>query len=494
MLEIVGLTKSFPGVCALNNVHLRLEPGEIRALMGENGAGKSTLIKVLTGVYKRDGGEIRLSGQAISPSSPAHAQSLGISTVYQELNLAPNLSVTENVCLGDEASRFGLIDWRAARRRAVAALDRLEAEIGPNQILGSLSTAEQQLVAIARALDREASVLILDEPTSSLDADEIAALFKILRRLGDGGLAILFVTHFLGQVYELCDTITVLRNGENAGDFEVKECPQERLVATMLGRESDTSIIGSKLTSNKGAEILQATNLGRKQMLAPITFGLTKGEILGLSGLLGSGRTETLKLTYGAIRNDSGQVTVGAKTTPHPQPKAMMQSGMGFCPEDRKSEGILPGLSVRENLVLALQAKRGWYRPLSYRQQNALVSEMIAKLSIKTPDSEKPIDQLSGGNQQKVILARWLIANPQILLLDEPTRGIDIGSKEEIKALIRGLAHDGTSFIFTSSEIEEVLEVCSRVLVLRDRDLVGELVGEELSEANIMSKIAGGKC
>ncbi|MEQ1823317.1 MAG: sugar ABC transporter ATP-binding protein [Fimbriimonadaceae bacterium] len=493
MLEITNLSKSFPGVRALDDVNLSLKEGEIRALMGENGAGKSTLIKVLTGAYPRSGGQIRFDGELINPTSPADAQRLGISTVYQELNLAPNLSVAENICLGDEDRRYGMIDWKAARQRSISALDRLGIEVGPNKLLGSLSTAQQQFVAIARALDRQARVLILDEPTSSLDADEIKALFSILKRLKDEGLAILFVTHFLGQVYELCDSITVLRNGSNAGDFSVSECPPDQLVSAMLGRELTAEMSHASVAQSSDEVVLQADKLGRRHMVGQLSFELRRGEVLGLSGLLGSGRTETLRLTYGAETADTGRLTVSGKPVERQTPRKMMQAGLGICPEDRKTEGILPGLSVRENLILALQSNRGWYRPLSLRKQNDIVNEMIAKLGIKTPDGNKPIDQLSGGNQQKVILARWLISNPQILLLDEPTRGIDIGSKEEVKSLIARLASEGTSFLLTSSEIEEILEVCSRTLVLRDREMVAELQGGELNEAKIMEIIAGGK-
>lgn len=475
-----GITQTFPGVKALQNVDFSLEAGEIRALMGENGAGKSTLIKVLTGVYQPDSGAIELEGQAVRPTSPAHAQTLGISTVYQEVNLAPNLSVAESICLGSGGM---LMRWGAMRGRAKAALKRLNLDVDVDRTLGDYPTAVQQLVAIARAIDRQAKVLVLDEPTSSLDQDECERLFELMRRLRDEGMGIVFVTHFLDQVYAVSDSITVLRNGEKVGDWRTADLDRPGLVGKMLGRDFREAAHDEKIGSGTGEKILDVSNLGRKNYLHPITFEVRKGEVVGLAGLLGSGRTETMKLAFGGVSADSGRL--------FGSPSAAIRKGLGFCSEDRKTEAIFPGLSIKENIAIVLQGKRGWFRPIPAAQLQRMSDEMIAKLNIKTPDGEKPIEQLSGGNQQKVILSRWLVAEPACLLLDEPTRGIDIGAKFEIREMIRNLCRQGMAFLFTSSELEEVVGTSDRVLVLRDRRKVGELSGSDVSEGAIMKAIAG---
>lgn len=475
-----GIEKSFPGVKALQKVDFTLEAGEIRALMGENGAGKSTLIKVLTGVYQPDSGSIELEGSTINPTSPAHAQVLGISTVYQEVNLAPNLSVAESICLGSGGT---LIRWKAMRERAESALDRLNLKIDVSRTLGDYPTAIQQLVAIARAIDRQAKVLVLDEPTSSLDQDECERLFSLMRQLRDQGMGIVFVTHFLDQVYAVADSITVLRNGEKVGDWKTADLNREALVAKMIGRNLDPSSLGTKLVVECGETCLEVSNLGKQNYLYPLSFKVQSGEVLGLAGLLGSGRTETMKLAFGAVSADTGRA--------YNSPSAAIRGGLGFCSEDRKTEAIFPGLSIKENIAIVLQGKRGWFRPIPASQLQKMSQDMIAKLNIKTPDAEKPIEQLSGGNQQKVILSRWLVAEPKCLLLDEPTRGIDVGAKFEIRDMIRGLCREGMAFLFTSSELEEVVGTSDRVLVMRDRRMVNELKGDAVTEPAIMQAIAG---
>ena len=493
LLEMSGVSKSFPGVLALDRVSFSVDRGEIRALMGENGAGKSTLIKVLTGVHRPDAGSVALDGANVSPRSPIHAQELGISTVYQEVNLVPNLSVAENVCLGAP----GRIQWRKMDERAQRALSRLNLDIDVRRPLGDYSTAVQQLVAIARALDRDAKVLVLDEPTSSLDRDEVERLFELMRRLRDGGMAVVFVTHFLDQVYSIADSITVLRNGRRVGDWRVSDLPKANLVAQMLGRDLEDLPHVEHKSVAKGEVLLGVERLGKSRVLEPLSFIVNKGETLGLAGLLGSGRTETLKLIFGSIPADSGGLLSTSfgnnNVLIRPRsPRSAIRRGIGFCPEDRKAEGVCPGLSVAENLLLVIQARRGWLRKLPKKRADAIVKDHVERLQIKTPDVQRPIDNLSGGNQQKVLLSRWLAANPDILLLDDPTRGIDVGSKLEIRKLVTDLTKKGMSFLFTSSELEEVINTCDRVVVLRDRRMVGELQGEDVNEQRVMELIAEG--
>ncbi len=487
-----GIGKAFPGVVALDHVDFAVEAGEVRALMGENGAGKSTLIKILSGALSSDSGTIVLDGQEIRPRSPVHAQELGISTVFQEVDLAPNLTVAECVCLGRENRRFGLIDRRAMATRTERALERLDLRLDVQRPLASYSTAVQQLVAIARALDRDAKVLVLDEPTSSLDREEVDRLFALIRDLRGHGMGIVFVTHFLDQTYAVSDSITVLRNGSLVGTWPVGELPVDRLVAAMIGRSLEGSRAPRRSSVDSGETMLRVKHLGKRKMLQPIDFDAHRGEVVALSGLLGSGRTETLRLVYGAERPDSGSVEVAGSAKRIGSPREAVRLGLGLCPEDRKAEGICPGLSIRENVLLVLQAKCGWFRPISRRRQDSIVDDLIGRLGIRTPDGEKPIDQLSGGNQQKALLARWLAAQPKLLLLDEPTRGVDIGSRTEIQGLIRQLADDGMGFLVASSELEEVVQIADQVLVLRDRHLVGTLQGDAIEEDAVMELIAGG--
>jgi simple sugar transport system ATP-binding protein len=496
LLQMSGVRKGFPGVLALDDVSFAVERGEVRALMGENGAGKSTLIKVLTGVHQPDSGSIALDGAVIRPRSPIHAQELGVSTVYQEVNLLPNLSVAENVCLGAEPRRFGRIQRREMNERARAAMRRLNLDVNVTLPLSEYSTAVQQLVAIARAVDRECRVLVLDEPTSSLDKNEVAQLFSLLRHLRDQGVAVVFVTHFLDQAYAIADSVTVLRNGRKIGDWKSAELSKQELVAHMLGRSLEDVPQVEHEEHVESEPLLQINGLGKRNVLEPATFAVSRGETLGLAGLLGSGRTETMKLIFGAIAGDCGSMAVSATGTRDIRPRSprdAMRLGIGFCPEDRKDEAVFPGMSVAENMLVVIQAKRGWLRPLPRKKAAAIVVEHVAKLQIRTPDAQRPIENLSGGNQQKVVLSRWLAAQPSLLLLDEPTRGIDIGSKFEIRKLITDLAKGGVSFLFSSSELEEVVHTCDRVVVLRDRKMVGELHGADVNEQRVMEQIAKGE-
>jgi monosaccharide-transporting ATPase len=495
LLELRRITKSFPGVKALSQVDLTVRTGEIHALMGENGAGKSTLIKVLTGVYRRDSGQMFLRAQPIDPRSTQEAQALGISTVYQEVNLIPHLSVAENITLGRQPAKMGCLDWKAINRRAQTALARLGLELDVTKPLSVYSVAVQQLAAIARALDTSAKLLVLDEPTSSLDAREVDQLFSVLRKLKSAGLGMIIVTHFLDQVYAIADRITVLRNGERVGEFEAASLPRIELIAKMLGKalQELETLPKSGLAPNRQprlAPFLKVQALGKRGSIAPFDLEVARGEVLGLAGLLGSGRTETARLLFGLDRADSGCMLLDGAPVQISSARQAIRCRFGFCPEDRKTEGIIPHLSVRENIILALQAGKGWLRSLSRKRQAEIAGNYIRALMIGTPDAERPIQFLSGGNQQKAILARWLAADPRFLILDEPTRGIDVGARVEIEKLTKNLAMEGLSILFISSEIEEIVRTSDRVVVLRDRAKVAELAGEQISESGIMHSIA----
>ena len=493
VLSMRGIGKSFPGVRALHNVDFTLRAGEIHALMGENGAGKSTLIKVLTGVYARDAGVIIVDGREVAIRSPQDAQRAGISTVYQEITLCPNLTVAENMFIGRETGV--LVGWRRRYQRAGEILESLGIPARPRQQLGSCSLAVQQMVAIARAVDMDCKVLILDEPTSSLDDKEVEMLFSLMRDLKKRGVGIIFVTHFLEQVYAVSDRITVLRNGELVGEYAVEELPQVELVARMMGKELQGL---SELQRDDGPDqpgsipVYEAQSLQSTSGVAPFDFAIRAGEVNGFTGLLGSGRSESVRAIFGADRVSGGSVRMDGQRVRINSPYKAMKHGIGYLPEDRKDDGIIAELSVRENIILALQVMKGFFRPLSQAQQEAFADEYIKALEIKTASSDTPIKSLSGGNQQKVILARWLLTHPKYLILDEPTRGIDVGTKTEIQRLVRKLAEEGMSVTFISSEIEEMLRTCSRLIVMRDRKIVGELRGTELSQDNVMRTIAGG--
>ena len=495
VLQMRNIHKSFPGVRALQGVDFTLRKGEVHALMGENGAGKSTLIKVLTGVYSKDEGQVSIEGKEVAIHSPQEAQKTGISTVYQEITLCPNLSVAENMYIGRSESICQ--NWKKMNTDADKILQSLDIPAKATQQLSTCSLAVQQMVAIARAVDTDCKVLILDEPTSSLDEQEVEKLFKLMRDLKGRGVGIVFVTHFLDQVYEICDRITVMRDGQLVGEFEIEKLPRVQLVSKMLGKELDdlSDIQGEYSTyENKEGEapVFEAEDLCSDAGIKPFNFHIKKGEVNGFTGLLGSGRSESVRAIFGADRITSGNVKMNGKPVKIKKPIDAMKNGIAYLPEDRKRDGIVGDLSVRDNILLAQQVLRGFLKPFSKAESDKIADEYIKLLSVKTASADTPIKSLSGGNQQKVILARWLLTHPEYLILDEPTRGIDVGTKVDIQKLVLKLASEGMSVTFISSELDEMLRTCSRLVVMRDGRMVGELSGQDLNQNKVMNTIAGG--
>jgi simple sugar transport system ATP-binding protein len=505
VLELTGIHKEFPGVKALNDAGLRLYPGEVHTLMGQNGAGKSTLIKVLTGVHAPDRGRMVLEGRDISPASTLEAQELGISTVYQEVNLCPNLSVAENIFIGRYPRKWGMVDWRGMREQARKLLLDLEVDIDVSAPLSRYPLAIQQMVAISRALNISSRVLILDEPTSSLDEAEVQLLFRVLRRLREQGMAILFVTHFLDQTYAISDRITVMRNGEREGEYACSELSRLALVNKMIGAPADATPLDAPATepavetaqgelplaAAAAATVLKARGLKRRGVLQPVDMEVREGEVLGLAGLLGSGRTELARLLFGADKADGGSIRIGNHDGIFLTPRDAIGAGIGFCSEDRKLEGAILSLSVRENLILAMQARAGMLRAIPMKRQQELANEYVKALGIKTASIETPIGSLSGGNQQKVLLARWLATQPKLMILDEPTRGIDVRAKQEIMDYVTALCRKGMSILFISSELPEVLRCSDRMVIMRDRAACGEYTRGQLDEESVLHVIAG---
>ena len=496
VLSMRAICKAFPGVRALQNVDFTLCKGEVHALMGENGAGKSTLIKVLTGVYPKDSGQIHIAGSSkeITVKSPQEAQNLGISTVYQEITLCPNLTVAENMFIGRGNYRF--VNWRSIEKKTTEILAKLNIPARATQQLATCSLAVQQMVAIARSVDMDCKVLILDEPISSLDEHEVKKLFALMRELKSRGVGIIFITHFLEQVYEICDRITVLRNGELVGEYEIKDLPRIQLISKMMGKDlDDISALQSQKPLQEVKEdavpVFEACGLCSAAGINAFDFKIHNGEVNGFTGLLGSGRSESVRAIFGADKITGGRVKVNGRNVKISKPKDAMRYGIGYLPEDRKQDGIVEDLSVRANMILALQVMKGFFQPFSKMEAEAFAEKYIRLLGIKTASTDTPIKSLSGGNQQKVILARWLLTNPKYLILDEPTRGIDVGTKVEIQKLVLKLAEEGVSVTFISSEIEEMLRTCSRLIVMRDRKIVGELGGEDMTQAKVMHTIAG---
>src|SRR6187431_659124 len=492
IVEVLGATVRFQAKTALDNVSFRMFPGEVHSLMGENGAGKSTLIKALTGALKLDAGEIHLDGKVVRFKTPHEAQVAGIGTVYQEIDLLPNLSVAENIMLGREPRKRGAIDWKAVRTTAHAALADLGLDVDPASILSSHSLAVQQLVAIARALSTDVKVLVLDEPTSSLDLDEVAELFRVIRDLKQRGVAILFVSHFLDQVYELCDRVTVLRDGKLVGEYLTREFLRIDLVHAMLGRSADSLRTRSRLHLVDGRKepYLSARSVSVGSGIHGADVDMVEGEVLGVAGLLGSGRTELARAISGIDRLDAGIIRIQGSDESIAGPRSAISLGVVYSSENRRTEGIISELSVQENITLALQAERGILRRIRPSRQRELALSWVDALDIRPPDVDRPAGTLSGGNQQKVLLARLLALSPRLLVLDEPTRGIDVGAKVEVQNLIGELADNGLSVMFISAELEEVLRVGNRVVVVRDGRIIDTLPSEGLTVESLMAMVA----
>jgi simple sugar transport system ATP-binding protein len=491
---MTGITVEFPGVKALDDVGLTLWPGEVHTIMGENGAGKSTLIKALTGVYGIDAGTIEVSGKQVSFSGPGDAQNSGVATVYQEVNLCDNLSIGENVMLGNEIRGVFGINWRKTHERARLLLGEMGlGHLDTHAPLSSLALAVQQLVAIARSLVTDTKLLILDEPTSSLDANEVEVLFNVMRDLRARGVAILFVSHFLDQVYEISDRLTVLRNGKFIAEHKTEEIARQELIAEMIGKDltDQDSVPTAAKAGGEHPEFMRLSGTGAKGIIEPTDLSLNKGEVLGLAGLLGSGRTELARIITGADSADKGTITVGGDAVKLRSPRTAIAHHIALTSENRRDEGIVGDLTVRENLVLAVQAKRGWLRRVPKREADQLVEKYMNRLNVRPADPDRPIKNLSGGNQQKVVLGRWLATNPELLVLAEPTRGIDIGAKTEISNLILELAEDGMSVVFISSELAEVARLSHRIAVLRDHQVIAQIEnGPDVTPASIVEIIA----
>ncbi|KUP93296.1 sugar ABC transporter ATP-binding protein [Tritonibacter horizontis] len=492
LLTIRSLTKTFPGTRALDGVDFDLAAGEIHALLGENGAGKSTLIKCLTGAYARDAGKISLDGQTVSPKSTSEAQELGIGTVYQEVNLLANLTVAQNLTFGREPTRFGMVDGRAQRQQAEAMLEGYGLDIDVSRDLSTYSVAVRQIVAIARAVALSGKVLILDEPTASLDSREVETLFGVMRKLRDQGMGMIFVSHFLDQVFSLTDRVTVLRNGRKITTERTADLDRVRLIEHMLGHTLENEVAGHRKADHglPRSELLRFEDFGRRGHIEPFNLSVGEGEVLGLAGLLGSGRTESAELMFGVASAHSGSAQDKSGAIDLSSPRAAIAAGFGFAPEERKADGIVADLSVRENIALAMQARRGWARPISRSEQTRLAQDYIARLDIRTSGPDQVVGDLSGGNQQKVVLARWLAMNPRFLILDEPTRGIDVGAHAEILRLIDEVTKEGMSILVISSELDELIAVANRVIVVRDRRHVAELTGSEITTETIVRAIA----
>ncbi|HEX5705890.1 MAG TPA: sugar ABC transporter ATP-binding protein [Pyrinomonadaceae bacterium] len=501
LLRMEGITKVFAGVTALSGVDFRLERGEVHALVGENGAGKSTLIKIMTGAYRRDGGRVLLEGREVNFASPEDAQEAGVVAVYQEVNLLMFRTVAENIFLGREPRRFGLVDWKRMNAEAASILDRLGLNIDPRATLGSLNIALRQMVAIARGVSFGARVVVLDEPTSSLTEREVSILYEVIRRLKAEGVGLVYISHRFDELYAVCDTVTILRDGKFVATRPLAGLERLDLVCLMLGKQrEELQRKGATAFGEHGADaaaataerepLLRAENLRRGRKLGGVTLDAARGEIVGMAGLLGSGRTETARALFGADAVDEGEIYLEGERLKLNSPGDAIRAGLALLSEDRKAEGIIPELSVRENLTLAALPALSRLGIVSRARQNEIVERFMKRLGIKASSAEQKIRELSGGNQQKVLLARWLCKNPKFLILDEPTRGIDIGAKGEIQSLINELAREGLGVLMISSELEELVEGSSRVVVMRDGRAVAELKRAEISQDNIIHAMA----
>ncbi len=500
LLEMHGITKAFPGVVALQGASLQIGRGEVHALIGQNGAGKSTLVRILTGAHRRDSGDVIFDGQHVDFRTPHAAQDAGVSTIYQEINLVPYRSIAENIFLGREPRRFGLLDWRAMNRNARDLLKRLDISLDVTRPLYELNVALQQMVALARALSFESKLVVLDEPTSSLDDREVQTLFEVIRGLKRDGVSVLFITHRLDELYEVCDRVTIMRDGRTVTEQPMESISKLNLVAIMLGKElgevrqeGQTGFDKTRrAVRHDEPPLLKVTGLRHEPILREASFAVRPGETIGLAGLLGSGRTEVARVIFAADTADAGEIEIGGKPANFHGPADAIRAGIGFCSEDRKAEGIIPYLSVRENLTLAALPTLTNAGVVDKKRQEEIVDQFVARLGIKTSSPEQLVRELSGGNQQKVLLARWLCLNPRLLILDEPTRGIDVGAKAEIQKLIDELAGQGLSVLMISSEIEEILEGADQVVVMRDGVSVAKMDHAEVTQDTLLAMMAHG--
>ncbi|HEY0174229.1 MAG TPA: sugar ABC transporter ATP-binding protein [Pyrinomonadaceae bacterium] len=501
LLRMEGIRKVFSGVVALDGVDFRLERGEAHALVGENGAGKSTLIKIMTGAYRRDGGRALLEGREVNFRSPEEAQEHGVVAVYQEVNLLAFRTVAENIFLGREPRRLRLIDWKRMNADADAILKRLGLDIDARAPLGSLNIALRQMVAIARGVSVGAKVVVLDEPTSSLTEHEVSILYDVIRRLKAEGVGVVYISHRFDELYTVCDRVTILRDGKFVAARPLEGLDKIDLVCLMLGKQREELQRGGATAfgehhaegaRGQAVPLLRAENLTRGRRLDRVTVEAGRGEIVGMAGLLGSGRTETARAIFGADPVDEGRVMLEGKTLDVNSPNDAIAAGLAFLTEDRKAEGIIPELSVRENLTLAALPEMTRFGVVSRAEQDKVVEHFMKRLGIKASSAEQKVRELSGGNQQKVLLARWLCKHPKFLILDEPTRGIDVGAKGEIQSLINELAESGLGVLMISSELEELVEGSSRVVVMRDGRCVAELRGADISQENIIRAMAEG--
>ena len=499
LLQMTGITKSFGGVPALADGNLSIGAGEIHSIVGQNGAGKSTLIKILTGVYRRDGGTVRWQGREVDLRSPREAQAAGIATIYQELTLVPQRTVIENIVLGYEPrTRLGMIDWRAAEARTRAVLDRFGIDIDPKLALGSYPTAIQQLVAIGRAASMNAKLLIMDEPTSSLDEREVGVLFGVIRQLKAQGTSVIYVSHFLDEIFEICDGVTILRDGRTVGEARIADLTKLDLIAAMLGRSAEdirragmTELAVSARTEG-GPVVLEATGVATDRRLRKLDRVLRSGEMVGLAGLLGSGRTEAARAIFGMDRISAGTQRLADQPAIIASPRAAIAAGMAFLSEDRKTEGIIPDLSVRENLTLALLPRLSRMGILDEPRERKIVAGFMQALGIKAAHMDQPIRELSGGNQQKVLLGRWLAVEPRLLILDEPTRGVDVGAKREIQAIIRRMVEQGCAVLLISSEFEELIEGAHDIVVMQEGRSISRLSNPGVTEDQLIHAMAAG--
>ncbi len=495
LLEVKGVSKAFPGVQALDNVDFEAYGGEVVALLGENGAGKSTLMKILSGVYQPDSGEIWLNGSIIHPQDPHQAQELGISIIYQEFNLTPNQSATTNIFLGREIKnkgiwgKLGFVDYNQQKKIARELLDKVGSHVNVNDIIRNLSVAEQQMVEIAKALAVDAKVVIMDEPTSALGKEETATLFRIIENLKSQGLAVIFITHRLEEVFEIADRIIVFRDGKRVGGLRINEATPDKIISMMVGRDLDRSAV--RQTHSSQEVIFEVRNLTRKGVIDNVSFSLKRGEILGLAGLVGAGRTETARAIFGADPMDYGEIYVEGKLAEIKSPVDALKYGIALVPENRQTQGLVLIHSVERNIMLpnlSNLANKGFIKVQKSRQ---VVNEFVSKLNVRTPSIQQRVMNLSGGNQQKVVLAKWLASNPKVLILDEPTRGIDVGAKAEVYAIMNELVKQGIGIIMISSEMPEILAMSDRILVMCEGKVMGILDRAEATQEKIMTLASG---